>query len=139
MWKTTTKTTLPKLLRLTDPRIREQLQALPASAVLIGLGADGQPVCADLDNESPHVLVCNAPGGGTTTILRTLTAQLLRHGAHALVLDRKRVSHRWARELPTVTYRADIADIHDALVALAAELKRRIDHTDQHGDTDDLP
>ncbi|AVH61709.1 MULTISPECIES: hypothetical protein [Streptomyces] len=139
MFKTTAKTTLPDLLRLTDPGIRERLQTLPASEVLIGLGTDGQPVSVDLDTESPHVLACTAGGGGTTTLLRTLTAQLLRHGAHALVLDRKRVSHRWAKGLPAVTYRADLADIHDALVALAAELKRRIDHADQHGDADDLP
>ncbi|MFE7840817.1 hypothetical protein ACFU53_33620 [Streptomyces sp. NPDC057474] len=41
-----------------------------------------------------------------------------------------------------MTHRADIAgiaDIHDALVGLRAELQRRIDHANQHGDTDDLP
>lgn len=134
-----TTTMLPELLRLNDPDLREQLEALPASMVLIGLGTDGQPVCADLDAESPHVLVCSASGGGTTATLRTLTAQPLHHGAHALVLDIKRVSHRWARDLPTVTYRTDIADIHDALVGLTTELHRRIDHAEQHGDTDDLP
>ncbi|MGW7469291.1 hypothetical protein ACWGJT_32650 [Streptomyces xantholiticus] len=139
MWKTTKKSTLPEPLRLTDPGIREQLEALPASKALIGLGADGQPVCVDLDVESPHVLVCSASGGGTTTLLRTLAAQLLHHGAHALVLDLKRVSHPWAKGLPRVTYRADIGDIHDALVGLRAELQRRIDHTDEHGDADDLP
>jgi len=139
MWKTTKKSTLPELLRLSDPGIREQLQALPASVVLIGVGADGQPVCVDLDSESPHVLVCTAGGGGTTTLLCTLAAQLLHHGAHAVFIDPKRVSHRWAKGLPTVTYRADLADIHDALVGLRSELQRRIDHVDQHGDTDDLP
>ncbi|WJY43178.1 FtsK/SpoIIIE domain-containing protein (plasmid) [Streptomyces sp. P9-2B-2] len=140
MKKTTTPTTnLPELLRLTDPGIRAQLEALPASQVLIGLTTDGQPVCVDLDNESPHVLVCSARGGGTTTILRTLAAQLLHHGAHALVLDLKQISHQWASDLPTVTYRTDIADIHDALVGLRAELQHRIDRIDQHGGADDLP
>lgn len=133
------KTTTLLELRLADPGIREQMEALSASMVLIGFGLDGQPVCADLDNESPHVLVCTGAGGGTTTTLRTLAAQLLRHGAHALFLDIKRVSHRWARDLPTATYRADVADIHDALVGLWAELRRRIDHADQHGDTGNLP
>ncbi|WP_331750622.1 FtsK/SpoIIIE domain-containing protein [Streptomyces sp. NBC_00046] len=128
MWKTAKKNTLPELLRLTDPGVREQLEALPGSKVLIGLGTDGQPVCVDLDAESPHVLVCSASGGGTSTTLRTLAAQLLHHGAHALVLDLKRVSQQWARGLPTVTYCRDIADIHDALVGLRAELKRRRCH-----------
>ncbi|MCX4799445.1 MULTISPECIES: hypothetical protein [unclassified Streptomyces] len=137
MWNK--KSTLPELLRFTDPGIREQLAALPASQILIGIGPDGQPVCVDLDVESPHVLVCSGSGGGTTSTLRTLTAQLLHHGGHALVLDTKRISQQWARALPTVTYRTNLADIHDALVGLQAELKRRIDHTDQDGDTDDLP
>ncbi|MFB7530869.1 hypothetical protein ACFC0C_21955 [Streptomyces sp. NPDC056178] len=63
------KSTLPELLRLTDPGLREQLAAMPDSKALIGLGADGQPVSVDWDTESPHVLVCSASGGGTSTIL----------------------------------------------------------------------
>ncbi|MEU4954686.1 helicase HerA domain-containing protein [Streptomyces lavendulae] len=113
----------------------------PASAsswTHCGLTTDGQPVCVDLDTE-PHVLVCAATGGGTTTLLRTLTTQLLHHGAHALVLDLKRISHSWARGVPGVTYCRDIAEIHDGLVALRAELHSRLDHVDQHGDADDLP
>lgn len=60
----TTKTTTT--LRLTDPAVRQHLEALPASQVLIGLADDGQPVCIDLDSDGPHVLVCSgtaAPGG----------------------------------------------------------------------------
>ncbi|MFJ2819004.1 helicase HerA domain-containing protein [Streptomyces sp. NPDC087294] len=130
---------LPERLGLSDPGVREQLAALPDSLALIGLTTDGQPVCVDVNNESPHVLVCSATGGGTTTVLRTLTAQFLHHGAHALILDLKRISHRWAHGLPGVTYCRDIADIHDALVGLQAELARRIHHIDQHGHADDLP
>ncbi|MFH9742680.1 hypothetical protein ACH4MA_33955 [Streptomyces roseolus] len=85
---------LPEALRLSDPGVREQLQALSGSLVLIGLTTDGQPVCADLDADSPHVLFCSATGGGTTTVPRTLTAQFLHHGAHALVLDLKMMPHR---------------------------------------------
>ncbi|GHB29838.1 hypothetical protein [Streptomyces chryseus] len=139
MWKTTTKSTLPQQLRLTDPGVREQLEALPVSTVLVGRGTDGQPVCIDLDSESPHALVCTGAGGGASTALRTLAAQLLHHGGHVLVLDAKRISQAWARALQTVTYRCDMADIHDALVGLSVELKRRISHADEHGDTDDLP
>ncbi|MFE3144390.1 hypothetical protein [Streptomyces scopuliridis] len=89
--------------------------------------------------QSPHVLVCSGTGGGTTTILRTLTAQLLHHGSHALVLDLKRISHRWASGVPGITYCRDIAGIHDALVGLRAELQHRLDRIEQHGDVDDLP
>jgi energy-coupling factor transporter ATP-binding protein EcfA2 len=136
MWKTTKKSTLPQILRLTDPGVREQLRALPASQVLIGHGTDAQPVRIDLDNDSPHVLVCSASGGGTSTVLRTLTAQLLHHGGDVLVLDTKRISQSWARDLPGVTYCRDIADIHDALLGLRTELTR---HVDENGETVDLP
>ncbi|MFJ8854954.1 hypothetical protein [Streptomyces sp. NPDC102437] len=47
----------------------------------------------------------------------------MHHGVHALVLDLKRVSQQWARGLPTVTYRSNIADIHDVLVGLRTKLK----------------
>ncbi|MEV5124729.1 hypothetical protein AB0K49_18360 [Streptomyces decoyicus] len=69
-------------------------------------------------------------------MLRSLTAQFLHQGAHALVLDPKRISHLWAKALPTVTHRGNIAAIHDALVHLVAELERRLD---LDGDLDDVP
>ncbi|MFK0231116.1 hypothetical protein ACIQUL_35725 [Streptomyces sp. NPDC090303] len=133
------KSTLPELLRLTDPGLRGQLEAMPDSQALIGIGADGQPVSIDWDTESPHVLVCSASGGGTSTTLRTLAAQLLHHGAHTVVLDSKRISQTWASGIDNVTYCRDIETIHDALVGLRTELQRRISHSDQHGDCDDLP
>ncbi len=134
--KTTTTTTT---LRLTDPAVREQLDALPASLALIGFTPDGQPVCVDLDADGPHVLVVSGTGGGATTILRTLTAQFLHHGSHALVLDLKRISHRWASGVPGVTHCREISDIHDALVGLRAELQQRLDIIEQRGDVDGLP
>ncbi|MFF7365394.1 FtsK/SpoIIIE domain-containing protein [Streptomyces sp. NPDC008125] len=138
MWNTT-KSTVPQQLRLTDPGVREQLEKLPASQILIGHGTDGQPVCVDLDDDAPHVLVCTATGGGTSTVLRTLTAQLLHQGGHVLVLDSKRISQVWAQPLPTVTYRRDTDDIHTALLGLRTELERRAHHADKHGDVEDLP
>ncbi|MGW2601209.1 hypothetical protein [Streptomyces klenkii] len=132
---TNTITALPTMLRLTDPGLRERLEAMPASAALIGIGTDGRAIAVDID-AAPHVLVCTGTGGGSTTILRTLTAQFLHQGAHALVLEPKRVSHLWAKDLPTVTHRGNVAGIHDALVGLATELKRRIDLDD---DLDGVP
>lgn len=132
----TTTTVLPKVLRLTDPGLREQLEALPASAALIGIGTDGTAIAVDVDN-APHILVCTGAGGGSTTILRTLTVQFLHQGAHALVLDATRISHLWSKELPTVTHRGNVAGIHDALVGLAIELKRRTDLDDDR--LDDVP
>lgn len=131
-----TKTALPKMLSFSAPDLREQIEALPESTALIGISTTGRAIAVDLDAESPHVLVCTASGGGSTTILRSLTAQFLHQGAHALVLDPKRISHLWAKALPTVTHRDNVAGIHDTLVHLASELKRRLD---LEGDLDDVP
>lgn len=126
----TNTTALPQVLHFTDPGLREQIEALREGTALIGISTDGRAVAVDLDAECPHVLVCTATGGGSTTVLRSLTAQFLHQGAHALVLDPKRVSHLWAKGLPTVTHRGNVAGIHDALVGLGEELTRRLDLTD---------
>ncbi|MGX5397217.1 hypothetical protein ACWLMY_35860 [Streptomyces anulatus] len=98
---------------------------MPEGTALIGISTTGRAIAVDLDGESPHVLDCTATGGGSTTVLRSLTAQFLHQGAHALVLDVKRIFHLWAKALPTVTHRGNTAGIHDALVDLADEVKRR--------------
>ncbi|MFJ8637432.1 hypothetical protein [Streptomyces sp. NPDC093568] len=69
-------TALPKLLRLTDRSLREQPEALPASAALIGISTNGRAIAVDID-AAQNILVCSGTGGGSTTILRTLTAQFL--------------------------------------------------------------
>ncbi|MER7050054.1 hypothetical protein [Streptomyces jumonjinensis] len=130
------KTVLPKMLSFSAPDLREQIEALPAGTALIGISTLGRAIAVDLDAESPHVLVCTGAGGGSTTLLRSLTAQFLHQGAHALVLDPKRISHLWAKALPTVTHRGNVAGIHDALTGLADELKRRLD---LDGDLADVP
>ncbi|MFF8732198.1 hypothetical protein ACF073_37895 [Streptomyces sp. NPDC015171] len=93
------------------PDLREQIEALPEGTSLIGISTTGQTITVDLDSESPHVLVCTAGGGGSTTVVP--------------FLDPERISHLWAKALPTVTRRGDVAGIHDALLGLAGELKRR--------------
>ncbi|KOV91034.1 hypothetical protein [Streptomyces sp. NRRL B-3648] len=105
----------------------------PDSAALIGISTDGRAIAVDA---APHILVCSGTGGGSTTILHTLTAQFLHQGAHALVLDYTRIAHLWAKDLPTVTHRGNVAGIHDALVGLGSELERRIA---LDGDLDGVP
>ncbi|MGK5546682.1 pRL2-11 [Streptomyces sp. URMC 127] len=116
-----------------DPKIRELVAKAPESAPVIGIGAGGRTVSVDLDAESPHILVNASTGGGKSVTLRCLTCQMLHHGARAYVLDTKRISHPWARGIPAVTYCADIADIHDALVELGWEGRRRVRVADELG------
>lgn len=124
----------PKMLRLSDPGVREILEEMPESAPLIGLGANKTRVSVDLDAESPHVLISASTGGGKSTILRCITSQFLHNGAEAVVLDYKRISHGWVRGVPGVTYCRDIAEIHDALIRLGEEGRRRIKMAEALGD-----
>ncbi|WP_236246972.1 helicase HerA domain-containing protein [Streptomyces sp. CC210A] len=124
----------PKMLRLSDPGVSEILAKMPESAPLIGFGAGKKKVSVDLDADSPHVLISAGTGGGKSTILRCITCQFIHNGAHAFVLDFKRISHTWARGVPGVTYCRDIAEIHDALLWLAQEGRRRLALAEQLAD-----
>ncbi|MGK5543373.1 helicase HerA domain-containing protein [Streptomyces sp. URMC 127] len=127
----------PERLFFRDPQVRELLARMPEPAPLIGLGSSGKRVSVDLDAESPHVLVSAGTGGGKSVILRTIAAQLIRNGAQAFVLDYKRISHPWARGVPGVTYCRDIAEIHDALIELGVEGRRRMLLAEQLGEDAD--
>ncbi|MFK8851673.1 pRL2-11 [Streptomyces sp. Ac-502] len=116
-----------------DPKMRELVAKAPESAPLIGIGASGRTVAVDLDAESPHILINASPGGGKSVTMRGIACQMLHHGARVFVLDYKRISHPWARGIDGATYCADIADIHDALIQLGAEGRRRIRLAEQLG------
>lgn len=115
----------PSSAPFTDPGVRDRVRAASESAPLIGLGHRGSSVSVDLDAESPHILVSAGTGGGKSTILRTIFAQLLHHGAEGVVLDIKRHSHKWVRGVPGVEYCREIEDIHAALIRLGEEGRRR--------------
>ncbi|MFJ4966712.1 pRL2-11 [Streptomyces sp. NPDC088729] len=116
-----------------DPKMRELVAKEKESAPVIGFGAGGRIVSVDLDAESPHILVNASTGGGKSVILRCIACQMLHHGSRVFVLDTKRISHLWARGLPGVTYCADVADIHDQLIALGIEGRRRTRVADELG------
>ncbi|MER6774392.1 pRL2-11 [Streptomyces bacillaris] len=123
----------PALSLFKDPKTRELVAKAKESAPIIGFGAGGRIVSVDLDAESPHILVNASTGGGKSVILRCIACQMLHNGSRAFVLDTKRISHPWARGLPGVTYCADIADIHDQLIALGIEGRRRTRVADDLG------
>ncbi|MFJ1550124.1 helicase HerA domain-containing protein [Streptomyces sp. NPDC088246] len=116
-----------------DPKTRELVVKAKESAPIIGFGAGGRIVSVDLDAESPHILVNASTGGGKSVTLRCIACQMLHHGSHVFVLDTKRISHPWARGISNVTYCADIADIHDQLIELGMEGRRRTRVADELG------
>ncbi|MFJ2722949.1 helicase HerA domain-containing protein [Streptomyces sp. NPDC087437] len=116
-----------------DPKVREIVAAAKESVPVIGIGSAGRIVTVDLDAESPHILVNASTGGGKSVTLRCIACQMLHHGSRVFVLDTKRISHPWASGLPGVTYCRDIADIHDQLIALGMEGRRRTRVADELG------
>lgn len=129
----------PKRIKWADAA--SLIAGAPESAPIIGLAARNKPVSIDLDSEAPHVLISASSGGGKSVMVRVIACQLMRHGAHLIVLDAKRHSHRWARDIPNVTYCRSNEEIHDALVWAAAEGERRNLLVDEFGEdaTKNLP
>ncbi|MEV6408645.1 DUF87 domain-containing protein [Streptomyces bobili] len=116
-----------------DPKVRELVIKAPESAPVIGIGAGNRIVSVDLDADSPHILVNASTGGGKSVTLRCIACQMLHHGSLVFVLDTKRISHPWAHGVDGVTYCRDIADIHDQLIALGMEGRRRTRVADELG------
>lgn len=115
--------------------VQEAITAAPDTAPVIGMAKQGRIVSIDLEDESPHVLISAGSGGGKSVLAKAMIAQFLNRGARVVIMDRKRISHRWAKDLPGVEYYRDTEQIHDALIGLAKEGDRRNRLTD---DSDDV-
>ncbi len=127
---------VPPPEKVTLGMVRELIELARDVAPLVGLGRASKPVYADLDGDSPHLCLSMGSGGGKSVTSRALVAQILAKGGLCLVLDVKRLSHAWARGLPNVRYCRDIAEIHNALLWLAAEVDRRNKLADEGADDD---
>lgn len=98
---------------------------LPEQSLYLGVDGEGSPITADLGADSPHVLISAASGAGKSVTARSIATQARIKGYSVVILDVKRHSHRWARNLPGVHYASSIPEIGNALVSVAAELHRR--------------
>lgn len=115
----------PDKATFADPAVRGMVEKARQSAPLIGLTHGNRAVAIDLDSESPHVLLSAGTGGGKSSTIRAVAAQLIHHGAVCWVMDAKRHSHSWLRHVPGVRYFRDIGEIHAALLELGKEGRRR--------------
>jgi len=114
----------PDILRYEDAR--GHLWNSPESEVMFGVSGNGEPVTVDLASDTPHVIVSAGSGAGKSVIAQSLATQALVKGATVAFLDIKRISHRWAKNLPQVHYAAEAEEIANALVSIAAEVQRRM-------------
>jgi hypothetical protein len=122
--------------KVTLAGVREAIAAAKDTAPVLGLGRGRRVVSCDLDQDSPHILLSMGSGAGKSVAARGITAQVLNRGGLALILDVKRLSHAWARTLPSVRYARSAEEIHNALLWLSAELERRNTLADENATID---
>lgn len=102
--------------------------------ITIGLGRASIPVNVSLAMDSPNIGLSMGAGAGKSQFCRLVAAQVLHRGGVVVVLDVKRISHAWARDLPNVRYARDIAEIHEMLLDISHEVNRRTKIADHHSD-----
>jgi hypothetical protein len=101
--------------------------------LVIGNSAKGVEVI-NLDDETPHIGVSCGTGAGKSTFVSGLIAQVLHEGGQVYVIDPKRISLLWCRDLPGVTYAKTPDEMHDAWVKVGAECLRRFEREDRGED-----
>lgn len=118
--------------------VKRHFEATDIDHPVIGLAPGNHVETIDYANNSPHVLVSGGSGTGKSVLLKCIHAQRMHHGAGLIVLDYKRVSHRWAHNLPGCIYAWKIEHIHDVAVLAGLELERRIANVLPAGDDTDV-
>jgi hypothetical protein len=106
--------------------ILSDVAMLSVTNPLVGYGYGKEKICLDFDNESPHLMVSAAAGAGKSTLIKCVLCQRMHHGNGLIVLDFKRISQRWAHNLPGALYAWNIKDIHDLAIRIGEELEYRI-------------
>lgn len=110
---------------------RGDFWSLSESEILLGVNGQGEAEVADLDADSPHILVSASSGAGKSVTARAIATQALIKGFEVVFLDIKRHSHRWAKNLPGVHYAGSLPEIASALKSLGVHLHKRNEVVDQ--------
>ncbi|MDG9674973.1 type IV secretory system conjugative DNA transfer family protein [Micromonospora sp. DH14] len=105
--------------RVGAEQVAQHLPSLAEWEFYIGQGAGDRPVTLSLRDDSPHIAVSAGTGAGKSVLAELVAVQVLNRGGRVVILDRKG-SHRWALGLSGADYCAKPAQMHDALVRLAA-------------------
>jgi hypothetical protein len=125
---------------LTYEDVRQWLWNSRESELLLGVDGTNESVTVDLASDTPHVLASGGSGGGKSTLAASMATQALVKGATAVFLDIKRISHRWAKNLPQVHYASEVTEMASAIVSVAVELHRRMKVIEDYpGGIDDAP
>lgn len=107
---------------------------LKADELFLGLGARSAPITLSLSSDSPHLGLSMRSGKGKSRLARLIIAQALAKGWLVVVIDSKRFSQQWCKNLPGVIYARTPAEIREAMVRLGQELDWRNEQAEQYAD-----
>lgn len=108
------------------------LEKSDSNSVVLGIGTHAAVASINLDSESPHVAITMGTGGGKSSLLRLIVAQLIRHGVQRIdIIDPKRISHDWARHIPGVFIHRTMAEQMKAVHLFRIEMESRYDTLEQ--------
>lgn len=110
--------------------------------IVWGIGAFDVRTITSVDTDSPHTGLSMGSGKGKSVCARNALAQMLYHGAIGVVLDYKMFSHNWVLRneqgeydpLPNCAYAKTPAQMHNMLLWLEKETKRRNEVADASAD-----
>jgi len=122
-----TATWTPRHRPPTKVGLAELEAVLPTLAeweIFFGLGPTWQSVIVSLHEDSPHIAESAASGAGKSALAMLAAVQVLARGGYVVILDIKG-SHRWARNLPGVTYCRTPERMHEGLMRLDDLAKER--------------
>lgn len=131
VWRPNQHSEPPLPTELSFDDILDGIGACGDSVLILGRGRYGRTAALDLDSESPHVAISSGTGGGKSALLRLLIVQLLMKGTGEIhVLDVKRVSQNWARDVPGVFIHRSMPEILGAVSLFREEMERRYSELD---------
>ena len=106
----------------------DQLTALPADKIGLGIDDRGRLVCWDWKVENPHGLTVGGSRHGKTELNRSKVAQVTRKGGRVLGIDCKRISFQGLEGIPGFTLRnnpRDIRGMWESIGGFYEEMDRR--------------
>ncbi|MFE6222994.1 hypothetical protein [Streptomyces sp. NPDC057854] len=121
-------TEFPRIVTYDD--VRADMWRTDPTEYMLGVNGRGEYESFNLargeGGDSPHLFVSAPSGSGKSVIAASIATQTLVKGGSAVFLDVKRISHRWAKNLPGVSYAVETHEIANVIVSVLAELKRRM-------------
>ncbi len=115
---------VPELVRFADVFDTVIATAKP-SFLPLALGVNGKVLGADVASQTPHLVINARTGWGKSSAVGLAIAHVLHHGGDVVIPDIKVISLDQFEGLDGVTYRDDIAGIHDVLVRMGELLEFR--------------